>query len=160
MKKLLLLLTVITASLLFGQKNGTIHLHETFEIYGKTLTIDQRVTDYFGTDYVIFMKKNHPEGLLYWNFHVQNACFIYPLESKLPPQNHLRDFITLDSKSMKSKDPNSQQLSLETFNILNTRISTSETIQVFRTDEPGKVLAVLSTSLLLEKYNTYKNSLH
>ncbi len=159
MKKFILLSVVFTTTLLYGQKNNLLPSNESFQIYGKTILIDQRVIDHFGIQEVKNLKDHHPDGLLYWNFYVQNGYRTYALKIRATPENFIEDVRFKNGGEEKSKTSEIKARTGENLNLLELDLQVGDSYQYFKTKVAGTGILILSRERILDEFNMYKSSL-
>ena len=143
-------LTLVLSSSLFGQT-------EKFNYNGHNISINDKLYNHYGSNYILWLKTNNPDNLLYLNYYIENGYSIIDIDGKAN-DNSIANISSLSyiEKSLAAPfNPNE----IESFNILAFNILPTDNQQVYKIFNSTLAVIVLPKNKLIENFNIYRNSL-
>lgn len=135
------------SNLSFSQEGSKLN----FTYHGKTIPLNPKVIDHFGTDKVNKMMERNIEGLLFWNYYADNACKIESLDGK-PADIPSVHGLLFDNKNNK-KAP--EKITADNFNILDYSIERAEKPLMYKLDDGDKFVYTIPRAVLMENFRNY-----
>ena len=109
---------------------------------------DKRISEAFGEQFVLELKSDNQEMIMYYNFYLDNAYYI--TELPVDKSDFLNSLVSLNINPLSTKDK---------INILMLDMKLNfEKETYYRIENSQKVMVFYSGKDLTEKYNEYKNS--